>query len=290
MQLFGDAAPRVACHSWDHVVPADHVLALSVPAGPAGHAFDFTYARRSAPTLIAELGEAVVELAQLVPDGVVVFFPSYAYEEEVVRAWTASGVLARLERLKAVLREPRGQVAGVDEVLRAFRAHVETPRAAGGPTGALLSCVVGGKLSEGINFADGLGRCVVMVGMPYANRGDPVLRERMQYLDSKYARPNRPRPGEEFYESVCVRAINQSIGRVIRHAADYAAIVLLDERFCRPQTVARLPRWIGKSHSSVTTYEQARTALRTFFGDPWKAQQQAQIEQRRLTAARALTK
>ncbi|CAN0285152.1 unnamed protein product, partial [Ectocarpus sp. 8 AP-2014] len=42
---------------------------------------------------------------------------------------------------------------------------------------------------------------------------------------------SRGRAGREYYSSICMRAVNQSIGRSIRHAGDYASILLVDERY-----------------------------------------------------------
>lgn len=37
--------------------------------------------------------------------------------------------------------------------------------------------------------------------------------------------------GQIYYESLCLKAINQTIGRAIRHKNDWAQIFLIDARF-----------------------------------------------------------
>lgn len=74
------------------------------------------------------------------------------------------------------MREPK-KSNEVDLVLREYSKAVEK-------SGALLFSVVGGKLSEGLNFSDDLGRGVVVVGLPYPNSTSPELKEKMNYLNA----------------------------------------------------------------------------------------------------------
>lgn len=46
--------------------------------------------------------------------------------------------------------------------------------------------------------------------------------------------------GQEWYKQQASRAVNQAVGRVIRHRHDYGAIILCDERY---STDGQLVRW-----------------------------------------------
>ncbi|VDK33423.1 unnamed protein product [Gongylonema pulchrum] len=83
----------------------------------------------------------------------------------------------------------------------------------------------------GINFSDELGRAVIIVGLPFVNKEDIAMKEKLTYLDEEYGTGS----GVAYYESKCMHAINQSIGRVIRHRDDYASIIMLDSRYANPR-------------------------------------------------------
>ncbi len=95
-----------------------------------------------------------------------VFFPSFDYLSVVWTHWKSTGLLTRLEAIKKVFKEPR-QSAQLSQVMQAYTEAIAKP--SGGAKGACIACVIGGKLSEGINFNDDLARGVVIVGLPYPN-------------------------------------------------------------------------------------------------------------------------
>ncbi|KZS01588.1 putative ATP-dependent RNA Helicase DDX11, partial [Daphnia magna] len=82
--------------------------------------------------------------------------------------------------------EPK-EAKDVEHVLSEYARSIRqftNPSSKCGKNGAMLLCVVGGKLSEGINFSDDLARCVVVVGLPYANSQAATLKEKIDYLDN----------------------------------------------------------------------------------------------------------
>ena len=60
----------------------------------------------------------------------------------------------------------------------------------------------------------------------------------------------------------CEGAASGRLGRAIRHAGDYAVMLLLDERYCRPGVRARLPTWIGDQFASAASAADAEDRVR----------------------------
>ena len=78
--------------------------------------------------------------------------------------------------------------------------------------------------------------------------------------------PDGPMAGQVYYDNQCMKAVNQSIGRAIRHSKDYAAIVLLDVRYGKPGIHKKLPTWIGSGLTVHPTFGPAFAAIRKVGG------------------------
>ncbi|XP_053574791.1 ATP-dependent DNA helicase DDX11 [Bombina bombina] len=261
----GLSPDRIIEFSCGHVIPPENILPIVLCSGPMNQQLEFTYQKRDLPELMDETGRILTNLCNVVPGGLVCFFPSYEYQRRVQDHWEKTGQLKRLELKKKIFQEPK-KANQVEQVLSEYSKTIKRCIQFGGPlTGALLFSVVGGKMSEGINFSDDLGRCVVMVGMPFPNIRSPELQEKMCYLDKTLPKTDGISPGRVLIENLCMKAVNQSIGRAIRHRGDYASIVLLDHRYSRPNILSKLPQWIRSSTQIKSEFGPAFAALRKFF-------------------------
>lgn len=49
-----------------------------------------------------ELGRILINVCNVIPAGIVCFFPSYEYEKHVFEHWTKNGIISKLEMKKKV--------------------------------------------------------------------------------------------------------------------------------------------------------------------------------------------
>ncbi|XP_061389339.1 ATP-dependent DNA helicase DDX11 [Musca vetustissima] len=272
-QLFSSCPERIKQHFYDHVVPDDAVLPFVVTKGPSGRNLCFNFQQRSSTVMLNELCSVLENLCNVIPAGVVCFVPSYDYLNSVYEQLQKTGILQRISNKKRIFREPRSDnqssgggsgVGGsaveqnIEQILSEYSRVIKNQQGGGG---ALLLSVVGGKLSEGLNFADNLGRGVIVVGLPYPYCNSPEIQERMSHLDKTLGAGS----GAEYYENLCMKAVNQCIGRSVRHIRDYACVYLLDERYARENIQRKLPQWISRHLQVATTYGKVQAGTVKFF-------------------------
>eukprot|EP01012_Entosiphon_sulcatum_P025031 TRINITY_DN30295_c0_g1_i1.p1 TRINITY_DN30295_c0_g1~~TRINITY_DN30295_c0_g1_i1.p1 ORF type:complete len:759 (+),score=178.92 TRINITY_DN30295_c0_g1_i1:41-2317(+) len=244
------------------------ICPLIVTRGADQVAVNSRYEVRSEPAVMRNYGQLLLELAQVVPDGLIAFFTSYQYMEEIVSQWHDAGILTQLTKHKLVFIETQ-DVAETALALKNYRAACDIGR------GAIFMSISRGKVAEGIDFDGHYGRCVVMLGIPYVYVMSRVLKERLKWMDT-----NLKIKEDEFLTFDALRHASQCIGRVMRHKSDYGMMILADKRYNRVDKRAKLPLWIQQcirpsflNLSTDVAVHIARTFLKEM-AQPWQKEDQ----------------
>lgn len=191
--------------------------------------------------IMRNYGDLLVELADTVPDGIVCFFPSFKYLEDVVIKWNETGLLNRLLEYKLVFfqsHEPKETQLAVYN----FKLACDAGR------GAIL--VMEG--SSPMKFPGHYARCLVVFGVPFQNTLSRFIKARLIYLKEKKNLDER-----DFLNFDSMRQATFCLSSALGMRNDYAVLVLADKRFAHPEKRDRLPAWLGKSlqshHANLST-------------------------------------
>lgn len=222
-----------------HVISPSQIYVGVIPKGPAGHVLSSAYELRESKSYLQDLGNSIANLSKIVPDGVLIFFTSYGALSKAMNEWkvqhgVGSTLWDRIKREKPIFFEPKDKNEFKDAIAN-YEASVTAKK------GGLFLAVCRGKASEGLDFADKKARAVLICGIPFPYAKDPKVLLKKKILDDVRGKGNS---GSEWYNQQAARAVNQAIGRVIRHCKDYGAILLCDERFGRPHMIKQLPLWV----------------------------------------------
>jgi len=119
-------------------------------------------------------------------------------------------------------------------------------------------------VSEGLDFADNNARAVITIGIPFPNVKDIQVELKRKY-NTQYSASRGLLTGSEWYEIQAYRALNQALGRCIRHEQDWGAIVLIDERFNKsPRYINGISKWVRKRITQYNNFSAAMSSLKEF--------------------------
>ena len=194
--------------------------------------------------MMTKYGEIVSSALGNVDHGALLFFTQRGFMNTCLDVWQRKGIIkARGGRMylggKELYREGR-DARNNRQVVARYK------KSATGLKGAVLCCVFRGRNSEGSNFPDDEARAIVLIGVPYANYGDPLVKAQIRYFNTV-----KRGLGNEWYTMDAFRAANQSLGRGIRGREDWCHYWLLDRRYYEkinllsPWAKGTSPRIIG---------------------------------------------
>lgn len=159
--------------------------------------------------MISTIAEKITSICNAVRRNTLVFLPSHAMLESLL----SLNLQQKMEGKVLVERRGMPQQELMDAVEEFKRSR-----------GAVFLCVIGGRVSEGMDFPDETLEMVIIAGIPYPR---PTAKNRalVNYYDILY------RKGWDYaVKDPALRRLIQASGRMIRSATDRGIAIVLDRR------------------------------------------------------------
>ncbi|XP_042143658.1 ATP-dependent DNA helicase chl1-like [Ixodes scapularis] len=243
----------------EHVVSKRHVFVRRISHSLKGDKeFYMNYSACQNEELLKAVGSVVYESTKILKKnvgetkaGVLCFFPSYKLLQTCRDVWRKVPLWAKLVKVVGghlFLEDSENSDLLFD--------RYKTALIDGEPgTVALFLVVHRGKMSEGVDFSDSLARLVVSVGLPYPSYHSPDVKVKVEFNRSRGGN------GDEWYKTQAMRAVNQSVGRCVRHVNDWGAVLLLDSRYFRPDVWSDLSHWVQVCEDESSTFKDTKKSL-----------------------------
>lgn len=225
-----------------HVIDKNNVFVSCIERGYLGKEIKGTYKIAESYEYLDQVKNIILEIRNRVKEkgGTLVFVPSYSFLDNLFK---------RLEKESHVFVEPKVG-SKFDKMFMKYKGSIEKKE------GPILLCVYRGRASEGMDFKDNFARAVLAVGIPYPSFKDLEVVSKREYNDRF-----KEVKGSAWYEIQAYRAVNQAIGRVLRHKEDWGGVFLVDCRYRENRSVEMLSKWVK---DNLRVYERSRECIDEF--------------------------
>jgi len=163
-------------------------------------------------TIVSRMAHHISSICNSFPKNTIIFFPSY----NILSMFQKNGHFDDINRNLYIEEQTMTQTTLMD-LVTTFKSCSEQE-------GATLCSVMGGRISEGMDFPAEQLEIAVIVGIPYPK---PTARQRglQRYNDLKFGK------GWDYsVNAPAARKILQAIGRLIRNETDRGVAIILDKR------------------------------------------------------------
>ncbi|XP_058760108.1 general transcription and DNA repair factor IIH helicase subunit XPD-like [Vicia villosa] len=203
---------------------------------------------------VRNYGKLLLEMASVVPDGIVCFFHSYSYMEDIIQSWKEIGIMEEINQCKLVFFETQ-DVVETTLALYNYRKACDCGR------GAIFFTVARGNVAKGVDFHHHYGRLVIMFGIPFQYTSSKILQARLEYLRETF------KDKTDFLTFDALRQAAQCVGCVVRSKADYGMVIFADSRYNCVKYHSKMPDWIlSHLHHLNLSTDMAVSTARKFFG------------------------